>query len=340
MYVAITRARKRLYLSFSQTRMLHGQTRYNVKSRFFDELPEAALKWITPRKQGFGSGYAREYQQAWQRGSGLRVDRRRRPCRAARAAAGHGGPGVADAGPAGPARRARRVFHTKFGEGVVVTLEGRGADARAQVQLRPPRHEVAGAGDRQADAGGLTRRAATLGWWRQRFRSAYCSMRGPCVRDRAAEAVGEGEQQRDVEDGGEGQPRRHADHAGQLRHAQQAEEQGRQRAEEPRSRRPRPASRRRTRPCSATPPACWRTAPAPRPGRPSAPAPARARTAPTAPCPARRPAARPRSRRARPAARRSRPAAFSPCTISACSRAQALSDTASASSRMASADTP
>src|SRR5213596_1117055 len=61
MYVAITRARKRLYLSFSQTRMLHGQTRYNIKSRFFDELPESALKWITPRNQGFGSGFAREY---------------------------------------------------------------------------------------------------------------------------------------------------------------------------------------------------------------------------------------------------------------------------------------
>jgi DNA helicase-2/ATP-dependent DNA helicase PcrA len=73
MYVAITRARQRLYLSFSQTRMLHGQTRYNVKSRFFDELPEGALKWLTPRQQGFGSGYAREYQQAWQRGSGLRA---------------------------------------------------------------------------------------------------------------------------------------------------------------------------------------------------------------------------------------------------------------------------
>ena len=41
MYVAITRARQRLYLSFSQTRLLHGQTRYNVKSRFFDELPDA-----------------------------------------------------------------------------------------------------------------------------------------------------------------------------------------------------------------------------------------------------------------------------------------------------------
>ena len=43
MYVAITRARARLYLSFAQTRMLHGQTRYNMKSRFFDELPEVGL---------------------------------------------------------------------------------------------------------------------------------------------------------------------------------------------------------------------------------------------------------------------------------------------------------
>ncbi|MEY8878714.1 MAG: UvrD-helicase domain-containing protein, partial [Leptothrix sp. (in: b-proteobacteria)] len=70
MYVAITRARQRLYLCFSQTRMLHGQTRYHIKSRFFDELPEAALKWISPKQQGFGSGYAQSYQQAWQRGSG------------------------------------------------------------------------------------------------------------------------------------------------------------------------------------------------------------------------------------------------------------------------------
>ncbi len=71
MYVAITRARQRLYLSFSQTRLLHGQTRYNVKSRFLDELPEGALKWLAPHQQGFGSGYAQSYQQAWQRGSGL-----------------------------------------------------------------------------------------------------------------------------------------------------------------------------------------------------------------------------------------------------------------------------
>jgi len=130
MYVAITRARKRLYLSFSQTRMLHGQTRYNVKSRFFEELPEATLKWITPRQQAFGSGYARPYQQAWQRGSGL---------------TGIVGAGRVDAAPAAAAMATRAtpgglrvgqaVFHNKFGEGVVQTLEGSGSDARAQVQF-------------------------------------------------------------------------------------------------------------------------------------------------------------------------------------------------------------
>ena len=39
MYVAITRARRRLYLTHAQSRMLHGQIRYNIPSRFVDELP-------------------------------------------------------------------------------------------------------------------------------------------------------------------------------------------------------------------------------------------------------------------------------------------------------------
>jgi DNA helicase-2/ATP-dependent DNA helicase PcrA len=76
MYVAITRARQRLYLSHSQTRMLHGQTRYNMRSRFFDELPEAALKWITPKNQ--------DLEPAWAPGTGaFRVAWRSRPGAAA-----------------------------------------------------------------------------------------------------------------------------------------------------------------------------------------------------------------------------------------------------------------
>ena len=132
MYVAITRARKRLYLSFSQTRMLHGQTRYHVKSRFLEELPDANLKWLTPKSQGFGSGYAREYQSAWARGTGLGA---------------MVGAGRVEAAPAAPPpftprapaahgfRSGQSVFHTKFGEGVILTLEGGGDDARAQVNF-------------------------------------------------------------------------------------------------------------------------------------------------------------------------------------------------------------
>ena len=131
MYVAITRARKRLYLSFAQTRMLHGQTRYNIKSRFFDELPEAALKWITPRNQGFGSGFAREYQAAWARGSGLHSIVGAGNVSGSSNAA----PPMVPKAPSHGLRSGQSVFHNKFGEGVIVTLEGSGVDARAQVNF-------------------------------------------------------------------------------------------------------------------------------------------------------------------------------------------------------------
>ncbi|TSA08561.1 MAG: DNA helicase II [Comamonadaceae bacterium] len=123
MYVAITRARKRLYLSHSQTRMLHGQTRYNLKSRFLEELPESALKWITPRKQGRGFEFAPS-------GSSFGVDRK--------------GDLAASPSPRAPLlhglRIGLKVFHGKFGEGTVNALEGNGDDARAQINF--PRHGV------------------------------------------------------------------------------------------------------------------------------------------------------------------------------------------------------
>ena len=149
MYVAITRARKRLYLSHSQTRMLHGQTRYNARSRFFDELPEACLRWLTPKAGGgfgglagggFGGG-------AW----GGNFSRAEKPYPSS--AGGHLGfksaaTPVFDAGPPLEPKSGRgtdiaagrQVFHTKFGEGKVLTVEGAGADARAQINF--PRHGV------------------------------------------------------------------------------------------------------------------------------------------------------------------------------------------------------
>ena len=125
MYVAITRARKRLYLSHSQTRMLHGQTRYNMRSRFFDELPEEALKWITPRNQGFGNPAG---LPAWANRPEPGFTTRQVEVVPERKLSAHG------------LRNGMKVFHAKFGEGTVMTLEGAGDDARAQISF--PRHGV------------------------------------------------------------------------------------------------------------------------------------------------------------------------------------------------------
>ncbi|KAB2924420.1 MAG: AAA family ATPase [Dechloromonas sp.] len=105
MYVAVTRARQRLYVTCAQTRMLHGQTRYCVPSSFLDEIPEELLKKLnkkaapaaTPAYGSFGGGYAETNS------SGLRVG--------------------------------QSVEHARFGVGVIVATEGRGADARVQVNF-------------------------------------------------------------------------------------------------------------------------------------------------------------------------------------------------------------
>src|SRR6056300_1155791 len=46
MYVAVTRAKEKLYLTYSQSRLMYGQTQYNLSSRFLDEIPENLIKKI------------------------------------------------------------------------------------------------------------------------------------------------------------------------------------------------------------------------------------------------------------------------------------------------------
>lgn len=107
MYVAVTRARQRLYVSCAQTRMLHGQTRYCMPSSFLDEIPEGLMRKLNKKAEtassvpafgSFGGGYAEPSA-----GGGLRIG--------------------------------QTVEHAKFGIGVIVSTEGRGADARVQVNF-------------------------------------------------------------------------------------------------------------------------------------------------------------------------------------------------------------
>jgi DNA helicase-2/ATP-dependent DNA helicase PcrA len=121
MYVAITRARERLYLSFAQTRMLHGQTRYNMKSRFFEELPEESLKWLTPKVQPNWFGAKKS---AWDEAPLVGSDKALAQQISSKALAASTG-----------WRLGQSVAHAKFGEGVIVNIEGSGNNARAQINF-------------------------------------------------------------------------------------------------------------------------------------------------------------------------------------------------------------
>ncbi|MBY4898239.1 UvrD-helicase domain-containing protein [Cupriavidus sp. AU9028] len=137
MYVAITRARERLYLSFAQSRVLHGQVRYHIRSRFFDELPEGALKWLTPASMSYGAQRRQSSESAWGRDWFKRAEDV--PYSGTRPTGGMDtGNGYADEKrqAASGWRIGQQVFHNKFGEGVIAALEGDGADARANIKFK------------------------------------------------------------------------------------------------------------------------------------------------------------------------------------------------------------
>ena len=117
MYVAITRARRRLYLTFAQTRMLHGQTRYHVQSRFVDEVPKELVQWLSAKRR-----------------RSIDLDESEWGSSVAAAAPARTAPHATP--PAPSWRVGQSVRHAKFGVGVIIDAEGRGHDARVQVNFR------------------------------------------------------------------------------------------------------------------------------------------------------------------------------------------------------------
>ena len=124
MYVAMTRARRRLYLSFAQSRMLHGQTRFNIRSRFLDEIPESLTKWLQPAQKMdvsyFGSNVKNQFAEPSQQVSKLGKQSPRPVNQKAQQDQWQVG---------------QNVLHTKFGVGVIVNCEGQGSEARVQVRF-------------------------------------------------------------------------------------------------------------------------------------------------------------------------------------------------------------
>lgn len=103
MYVAVTRARKKLYLTLAQSRMTYGQIMYNMPSRFLDEIPENLIKRINaPKKDNFHSSPKitshSESKHSWKIGA--------------------------------------MVKHAKFGIGIVTGYEGNDNDLRIQINFQ------------------------------------------------------------------------------------------------------------------------------------------------------------------------------------------------------------
>ncbi|MGC8519014.1 MAG: DNA helicase II [Steroidobacteraceae bacterium] len=122
-YVGMTRAMKQLYLTYAEQRRLHGIDSYSQPSRFIKETPQELIEEVRPRLQvarPVASGrFSREpmYDSAPVHRPSYGTPRPR-------------------AGPSVPGMRlGARVRHGKFGEGVILNLEGSGPQARIQVNF-------------------------------------------------------------------------------------------------------------------------------------------------------------------------------------------------------------
>ncbi len=103
-YVGITRAMKKLYITYAESRRLYGTDQIHAPSRFLREIPADVLQEVRaftsivrPTSMGSSASAAKII--------------------------------VSDA----PFRLGQRVKHAKFGEGIVLSVAGNGANARVEV---------------------------------------------------------------------------------------------------------------------------------------------------------------------------------------------------------------
>jgi DNA helicase-2/ATP-dependent DNA helicase PcrA len=112
-YVGMTRAMKHLYLTYAEQRRLHGMDTHPAPSRFIKEVPEDIVAEVRPRVQ---ISRSMGTHTRWEQPAAPAIRFRSEPTP----------PGM---------RLGARVRHGKFGEGVVLNVEGSGPHARVQVNF-------------------------------------------------------------------------------------------------------------------------------------------------------------------------------------------------------------
>ena len=100
-YVGLTRAQKRIVLTYAEQRRLHGMDNFGTPSRFIREIPRELLEEVRPALSVSRPVYRPE--NLFEDSAGVRLG--------------------------------QRVRHGKFGDGVVLNCEGTGSHARVQVNF-------------------------------------------------------------------------------------------------------------------------------------------------------------------------------------------------------------
>ncbi len=103
-YVGITRAMQQLYLTHAESRRLYGKETYPRASRFIQEIPDQHLQEIRMR-----ANVSRPVTATKKKPASVQ---------------------------AGTYKMGQRVRHVKFGEGVVLQMEGEGAQERVQINFQ------------------------------------------------------------------------------------------------------------------------------------------------------------------------------------------------------------
>jgi DNA helicase-2/ATP-dependent DNA helicase PcrA len=119
-YVGVTRAKERLYLSNAWCRSLWGDAQYNPPSRFLSEIPEHLLR----------AGGSHQRRSRLSR-SEARTEMVEAALRRGKAGAPVQGTGAESLG----LRAGENVVHGRYGEGVVLEVNGQGADAEATIRF-------------------------------------------------------------------------------------------------------------------------------------------------------------------------------------------------------------
>ncbi len=130
-YVGITRAQRRLVITYAGRRALHGQWGPTIPSRFLDELPDEDIVREDKRSGArSGGGWGGD---AWGGGGGGRGGSRSASVGEADSVSYV--PSADDYLDVDVPREGQRVRHAHFGQGVVVAISGMGAKARITVRF-------------------------------------------------------------------------------------------------------------------------------------------------------------------------------------------------------------